>query len=438
MPPLPLDEILARLERVLRASPADATELVWLEAERAGESNGKRRRDTFELRERNILVRVRESGRVGLHHTSSSEISDLENAVRDAMAQARLSEVSPPPLLPEGADGPADLAGLYDSEVAALAPGRARELLASWSEPDEILRLGWGEARVAVANSRGLRRAARATSVWLAANGYAEAAARSLAGLDAPAVLRRARERRAGGPPAAAPAAAPALVLSPEAAARLVELLNRQALTSTSFLEGRSFLRECPQLHPALSLRDDATAAPGGKGLPFPFDLFGAARRPVDLIARGALLTPAVDDRLARALGLAPTAHRVAPDEAAAGHLFVLPGEPDGEILRRAEGGIWVSALDPLESFDTLGTRFRAAARGVRRLEGGGLGEPLPDLLWEDDLRSVFQRILGIGGGGVGEEAVSVPAGNGLFGAVTAPALALEPGGRVEKLTPRS
>lgn len=139
MPPLPLDEILARLERVLRASPADATELVWIEASRAQESNGKRRRDTFELRERNILVRVRESGRVGLHHTSSSEISDLENAVRDALAQARLSEPSPPPLLPEGADGPVEMAGLYDPEVAALTPARARELLASW---DETLRLG--------------------------------------------------------------------------------------------------------------------------------------------------------------------------------------------------------------------------------------------------------------------------------------------------------
>lgn len=287
---------------------------------------------------------------------------------------------------------------------------------------------------MAVANSRGLRRAAQATSVWLAAGGYAEAAARSLARLDGPAVLRRARERRAEGATGEAPASAPAMVLAPEAAARLVELLNRQALTSTSFFEGWSFLRHAPDaqaLHPALSLRDDATDA---RGLPFPFDLFGAARRPVDLIDRGALLTPAVDDRLARALGLRPTAHQVAPDEAAADHLFLLPGEPDAELLRRAAGGIWVSALDPLESFDALGTRFRATARGVRRLAAGGLGEPLPDLLWEDDLRSVFQRLLG-----VGAEPVTVALGNGLsgglFGAVTAPALAIE---RIAGLTPRS
>ncbi len=294
---------------------------------------------------------------------------------------------------------------------------------------------------MAVANSRGLRRAAQATSVWLAVSGYAEAAARSMAGvagLDAPAVLRRARERRAEGAPGEAPTEAPAMVLAPEAAARLIELLNRQALTSTSFLEGWSFLRHAPDahalhpaLHPALSLRDDATDA---RGLPFPFDLFGAARRPVNLIDRGALLTPALDDRLARALGLRPTAHQVAPDEAAADHLFLLPGEPDAELLRRAAGGIWVSALDPLESFDALGTRFRATARGVRRLEAGGLGEPLPDLLWEDDLRSVFQRVLGIG-----TEPVTVALGNGLsgglFGAVTAPALAIE---RIAGLTPRS
>ena len=62
-----------------------------------------------------------------------------------------------------------------------------------------------------------------------------------------------------------------------------------------------------PVFHPAVNLRDDPTDP---RGLPFPFDLLGAAARPVDLVAGGVALTPAVDDRLARELGLPP--HRPA------------------------------------------------------------------------------------------------------------------------------
>ena len=101
----PISEMLSRLERALASSPADATELIWVEARRGQESNGKRRRDSYELQERMVLARVRESGRTGTYRTNACEISDLEGAIRQAMAQARLAPPSPPPLLPEGAEG---------------------------------------------------------------------------------------------------------------------------------------------------------------------------------------------------------------------------------------------------------------------------------------------------------------------------------------------
>src|SRR6185295_15027607 len=155
----------------------------------------------------------------------------------------------------------------------------------------------------------------------------------------------------------------------------LLELLNRQAFTSESFHSGVSFLRESlgqPVFHPAVNLRDDPTDP---RGLPFPFDLLGAASRPLDLVTGGVAVTPAIDDRLSRALDRPPTSQRVAPDEAAAAHLFLLPGDAaEDDLLRTAAGGIWVSGLEPLEAYDPQALRFRAVARGVRQIDGGALG----------------------------------------------------------------
>lgn len=429
-PPIALDEMQSRLERAMASSPADATELIWVEARRGQESNGKRRRDSYELQERMVLARVRESGRCGIHRTSGSEVSDLEGAIREALAQARLSPPSPPPLLPEGADGAlAPMAGLHDPELARMTTGRARELVQRLSDRDETVRLGWAEGRVAVLGSRGLRRSAEVTSAWISVTagrgpgaGIASAASRSLAGLGPSSLLARARERQAQAGEVEMPDGPVPMVLSQEAAAALLEMLNRRALTSTAYHHGAPFLREAlgtAVFHAAISLRDDATDA---RGIPFPFDLLGSAKRPLDLIERGVFLTPALDDRLAADLGRRPTPHLVAPDEAAPGHLFLLPGErPDAELLRGAEGGVWIGALDPVQGHDPGSLRFRALARGARRIEGGALGAPLPDLLWEDDLRALLSE-----GVAVGSEPVTVPLGDGLFGGITAPILFLE------------
>ena len=426
--PVALAEIASRLEHLLAGSTAEATDISWLEVRRGQESNGKRRRDSYELHERTILVRVRECGRTGTHRTNAANRSDLENAVRQAMAQARLAPPSPAPLDPPGAAAPVDLSGICDPELARMTPIRARELVQRLAEGRETVRFGWTEGRIAVASSRGLRRAAEVTSGWVEVicgrqpgAGRAAAASRSLAGLDPQGVRERARRRQ--GPPEVVPPpeGAVPLLLSQEAAAALIELLNRQALASESFHSGISFLRDKlgqPVFHPAVRLRDDPTDP---RGLPFPFDLLGAAARPVDLVDAGVALTPALDDRLARALDRPPTPQRVAPDEAAAGHLFLLPGgAPESELLRAAEGGVWISALDPLECFDPHALRFRGVARGARLVTGGALGRSLPDLIWEDDVPGVLWRVLGIGGG-----LVPIATGAGLFRATTAPMLAV-------------
>jgi predicted Zn-dependent protease len=426
--PVPLEVMVSRLEHVLGLSPAESTEISWLEVRRGQESNGKRRRDSYEQHERTVLLRVRESGRTGMHRTSACGLSDLENALRVALAQARLSPPTPPPQPPPGHDAPVATAGLSDPELARMAPGRARDTLQRLAERGETARFGWSEGRIAVADSRGLRRAAEVTSGWVEVvrgrqpgAGCAAAAARSLSGLDLPGVFARAR-RRQGPPEVVPPPGGPtSLLLSQEATAGLVELLNRKAFTSDSFHSGVSYLRDKlrqPVFHPGISLRDDPTDP---RGLPFPFDILGAAARPVDLVAEGVALTPAVDDRLARELGVAPTPQRVAPDEAVPAHLFLLPGSASEEdLLQAADGGLWAAALEPLEIYDAHALRFRTVARGVRQVTGSALGRALPDLVWEDALPRVLSRVLA-----VGSELVSLATGAGLFRATTTPMLAV-------------
>jgi PmbA protein len=434
--PVALPEIVSRLEHALATSPAEATEISWLEVRRGQESTGKRRHDSYELHERSILVRVRESGRTGTYRTGAANLSALESAVREALGQARLAPPSPPPLEPLDAAAAIviDTAGLCDPELARMTPARARDLLQRLAGPEspgapgETARFGWSEGRIAVAGSHGLRRAAEVTSGWIEVirgrqpgAGRAAAASRSLAGLDPRGVRERAR-RRQGPPEVVPPPEGPVpVLLSQEAAVALVELFNRQALASEAFHDGASFLRGRlgqPVFHPAIHLRDDP-ADP--RGLPFPFDLLGAAARPVDLVAGGVALTPAIDDRLARELDRPPTAQRVAPDEAVPGHLFLLPGgASESELLQAAEGGVWIAGLDPLEAFDPRTLRFRAVARGARQVAGGALGLSLPDLIWEDALPALLSRVLA-----VGSELVPVATGAGLFRATTAPMLAV-------------
>ncbi len=429
---LSTDEMVSRLERVVETSPADSTELTWIEAVRHLESNGKRRRDTFERRERTIFVRVRERGRLGLHRTGSAGVSDLETAVRQALANARLNELLPAvAAAPANGGAPAPALGkdaLFDPELARLAGAWAREKVNRLVGRGELAWLAWMEGRVAVVGSGGLERTARATAATLQVScgrgpgaGSAHAASRTLAGLGLEGVFARARDRHAQGEPAAPPEGPVPILLGQEAVGRLLELLSTLTLSSLAFHEGRAALRErlgSRVFHPAITLRDDPLDP---RVLPFPFDLAGTPAAPVDLVADGVARTPAVDERLARVLGLPVTANAVSHDEARPDHLLLVPRDlPFAELARAAEGGLWVGAIDALESFDPMALRFRATARGVRRLADGGLGAPLPDLVWEDSLFDVLSRVRGVGD-------TTVTLARDVLGGTAAPMLVVEP-----------
>ncbi len=430
----PLTEVVSRLRDAVAGSVADATEAVWLEVLR-GRAATAEPDDPPPRWRRLVQVRVEAAGRLGFHRGEAGDPAALASAVRLALGQSRLAAPGASLDLP----GPEEAARapevpLHDAAVAELTPGSARELLAAGEGAGERLGLDWSALRLVVANSQGLVASTEATALTLAARhgdgpgaGWAAASARSLAALAAPRVLERARARAADGSPAAAPPATAALLLSPEAAAALVALLNRTALAARPFADGSSYLAGAvgrDVFSPLFGLVDDGGDA---AGLPLPFDLSGHAKRRVEMVRAGRLLTPAVDAALAASLGLAATPHDVGGDETRAAHLFVAPGGASDEALAEAvAGGLWIGELRGLHPHDLVPGRFRGIARNVRRLAADGPGAPVGDLLWEADLREVFSHLVA-----VGEAPVVFAAGGAPWGAVSSPALAIAPCGRL-------
>jgi predicted Zn-dependent protease len=417
------------LERALSHSPADETELVWLEVNHGTASNRGQRIDARTLPERTVLVRVIDRGRVGSHRTGTSEPSEIDTAVRMAIAQSRSRDPLPGlPHLPANDTHMADTPDLYDPELAELDADGARALLARLRRRREAVWLNWSDARVAVFNSRGVRRQMAVTGATFETSlgrrpggGRAASSSRTLQGLQPERIIERARSRHASGPVGDPPTESVSALLSPEATIQLLDILNRAAFSAISYYRGSSFLRQHLDVQVfdrAIHLRDDGTDS---KGLPFPFDFEGTAKRPVDLIFKGSPKTPALDQRQAAQLGLPPTGHAIGGNDARAENLFLLPGETsEDQMLLAADGGIWIGSLEHLECYEPTRVQIRAHARGVRRIERGQLGQSLPDLLWEDGLLRAFSSLLALGA-----EPVVWSARGGFFGAISAPSMAI-------------
>jgi predicted Zn-dependent protease len=421
---LALEEMEARFRRVLGGSVAEETELVWIECQRQQIAT-RRVRGTPPPppHERTVLVRVIDGGRLGQHRTVSAGVGGLETAVRLAIAQARFN----PPL--------ATPFHFPATEGASLSPVPLEDpVLRDLDEPTAVRRMQqelarhelgvfrWTVGRMAVLNSRGLVRLQPFTAASLvvscgprAGAGRSEGAARRLDVLDPPRLVAAARALHGQGDPVESPATAGPLLLSGLAVTSLLELLNTHALSARSYREGTSVLRQhlgVQVFDRRFTLRDDATDP---AGLPFPFDLEGSLKRPVELVAEGKPATPALDQRQAAIIGLAATGSAISGDDARAEHLHMAPGgEDERALLAAAEGGLAVGWIERAECYDPRHGDFRAVLRGVREIRDGERGRPVVDLVWEDSLLRVFGALPAIGS----ELAVVA---RGTFGAIVAP-----------------
>ncbi len=436
---LELDEIAARLGRTLELATADTTEIAWIESAGGAASTDRDEASTLPAR-RTVMIRAREGARRGSHRTASPEPGEILAGVRQAVAASR---AAPPrdvagPWKGSPGDGAAhgDLSKLWDANLARLTPEEAHERLLELARrhgsPDTRLALDWRQVRVVVRSSEGLDRRAQATAATFSAHvglgglgGCASAAARTLPALDAEAVIERARARAVDAVPGPVSEAEPLradgpIVFSPEAAAALVTILVRRAFAASSFESERSPLTGLLGEHVFASGIDLVDDGGDPAGLAFPFDLLGRDAVRIGLVEAGVPRTPAVDELLAPRLRRPTTPHAVGPDDARPTHPFLLPHHTAEQVLAAGEGGLWIGSFENLECFDPCRVVVRGRARGVRRVRGGSLAEPVGPLVWEDSLLRLLSKVAALGG----EPAVRMDDGG--LGGVSAPMLCAE------------
>lgn len=465
---LTLDEIADRLERVLELATPDATEIAWIETS-GGEASSEQGDGSVLPLRRTVMIRVREGARYGTYATGSPEPGEILAAVRQAVAASRAAEplrlagpwTEPPGDAAEPADdgeqnrprarrtarrrGNDGAAGLWDDRLGQLEPDAAHRSLTELADhsrdsgvPGARLGLDWRRLRVVVRTTEGLDRRAEATAATFSATvsslsrsegrrptGRAASAARSLDGLAAESVIERAHARVPDIPEEVDAAAIPLrtdgpLVFSQEAAAALVSILVHRAFASSSFESERSPLTGLLGEHVFASAIDLVDDPLDPAGLSFPFDLLGRSAARIGLIEAGVPRTPAVDGVLAMRLQLPMTPHALGPKNARPTHPFLLAHHGADEVLAAADGGLWIGGFETLECFDPGRVAVRGRCRGVRRVRGGALAEPVAPVLWEDSLLRLFSKVAALGG----EPVVRMEDGG--LGGVSAPLVCVE------------
>lgn len=425
---LSVDEVTSRLDEIVLSSPADSTEVVWLERQTSELGHRLRQRAERSIVQRCVVIRVVEGRRVGTYRTGSSDVGELRAAVRQAIAASRATKAGAGPLLFPGASEPEPPSlEIADPAVQRLSHDEATALLER-SCGRNIALLSWLAGIVAVGNSRELRRATEATALdlWVRAGrgveaGAAASSCRRLDRLCPEEVVTRAENRRGTqGRETIAPGEY-RLMLSPEATIAIIEALQAGAFTAYSFRSGQSFLQQhmgVQVFDRLFSLVDDATRL---DGLPFPFDLEGRSKQPIELVAKGIAKTPALDLGSAAELALAPTGHGLAGDDAQALNLFLEPGElSQEELLAATDEGVWAGHIEHIECPDPLRVRIRARISGARRIHNGRLTASLPDLLWEDSLLRALSSL-----DGLGRDPIVRAQRDALLGGTSAPAILL-------------
>ena len=434
---VPFDQVCSIFDQVLKASPADETELVWFERRYGSASTLAGGRSFLDPPRLTVLLRVIECGRQGWHRTDSAQASELETGLRQALALAKVQpKAKKLPVLPTDRRELRFAGKLLDREVSGLDLATAQRLLEDWCGRDLEGRLDWSETRLAVFNSHDVRRSAATSELTFeaecnggAGSGRAAGSARFLGALDAEHIGERARLGLAE-VAAELPRESVPVLLAPEAAIALLNVLNTFALAGRAYLEGTSFLvrhRNVQVFDRAFNLRDDGHRMPG---LPFPFDLEGSPKKPLDLIVKGQPSTLALNRYQGAEAGMPGTAQAVGGQDALFGNLYLLPGQASmADLLTAADGGVYIGWLDPPECFEPSQLRIRARARCVRRIENGRLGAALPDCVWEESLLRALARLSAIGRDTVVQSTSSTP-----LGAISAPAVVLADSGGFEAL----
>jgi predicted Zn-dependent protease len=413
------DRLFEALGELVRASPADGTEVVY---------DGSRRdltrfagsvvhQGAVERSER-VVVRAHLGARMGVCASGSMEAEALRAALDRALAAAR---AAPPDRSFPGLPAPFPVRSLstqaFDEETAALdaaskAPvlGRAFERAAR-SGATLSGRFHTVAEEVAVLSSRGVRAYHAGTRADVAlfadtggAQGFAGDLSRAASRIDVGALLETALQKAldARHPVALEPGAYD-VVLEPAALAEILEWMALVCFSARSAEDGSSYTADGLDQRVTgerVSIYDEG-ASELPEAIPLPFDLEGMPKSRLDLLVRGVATGVAHDTRSAARAGTLTTGH--AAEDVLSGermavptHLFFAPGDlPAAELCARVERGILVTrfhyvcgTLDPRRASMTGMTRD-----GTFLIERGRVTRPVGNLRWSEGVLAAFERI---------------------------------------------
>jgi len=372
-----------------------------------------------------VGVRVVVDGRQGFAWAGSLEPSVVAETLAEARDNAGFGSPDEYLGLP-GPDEAADPGGFdraaldlwRDGLVAAPADDKvalALELERAVMAADPRIRgvrtvsYGDGASQMALANSRGVEATARRTVCSISAltlagegvgtrTGYGFSVGREPAELDVAEAAAMAAERAVRLLGATQPKTRKlAVVFDPLVVSSILGMLSG-ALNGESVLKGRSmFATRLGEMVAGehISITDDPTnpAAFGAAG----YDSEGVPTRPVRLIENGKLVRFLHNVQTGRRSGAGTTGSAVrggytSTPGVGPRALYLEPGPASpGELLRRAEGGLYVQAITGLASGASPVTGdFSVGADGLL-IRDGALAEPVREVT----VASTFQRMLG-------------------------------------------
>lgn len=418
------EELLERLREVVKGSPAERTEAVYI----GGRSDLTRyaastvTQNVSEV-EAQLWVRVANGQRLGVASVNASG--------REAWAEAakRAHEISlkqpPNPHFTDFAP-PAEYerTETFFETTARTVPLQRAEALRSVFQEAERAKLELsgafqtGAGEIAVVNSNGAAAYQPLTGAYLkvvampqgsaadivAGLAMADGFVRDFSQLRVEEIAARAMETSARTQDVKEiPTGSYDVILKPPCVAEVLQWLSFIAFGSRSFLEGSSFLagKLGQRLLGANVTLYDSFREPEIQSLPFDFE--GTPRRKLTLIERGVAKGVAFDRLDAHEAGTESTGHAGPPGSgwgAIPWSLCLDPGDSSlEEMIERCERGLLVERfhylngfIDPPKAMMTGMTRY-----GTFLIEDGQVKHAVPNLRWLDSMLRAFSNVTLIG-----------------------------------------
>jgi PmbA protein len=406
-------ELKRFVDKLLRASPADQTEVMvteWDNALTRFANNGIHQN----VAERDVSVRVRvvKGGKTGVASINQMNEKAATDVLKRAIAIADLQpegEVVPMP-------GPAksQAVGAWSDATASSTPEERADFVeticakAKRAGLNAFGAFSTGAEQFAIANSLGVYHHHRSTDAVInsvvmgeAGSGYADRGAINVGDLNkdeiADEVIDKAQRNQNAQPIEPGDYE---VVLEEYAVAEMLEFMSYTGFSALALQEDRSFMRLGERVTgESISIWDDGLDS---TGLPAPFDFEGVPKQRVDLIKKGVATGVVYDMMTASKEGRQSTGHGLpAPNTEGpfAINLFMQPGSvarPD--LVSGIKRGIWVTRfwyvriVHPKLSIITGMTRD-----GTFLIENGKVTRPVKDLRFTQSMLEALEGTLAVG-----------------------------------------